>query len=47
MGKSKINKCKRVGDRSSFEPWFVARRRRNRVRNRLAKISRKINRKGR
>src|SRR6266850_2201838 len=44
MSKSKIGKCRRKGDPSIEQPWFLARRKRNRVRDRIAKASRKINR---
>ncbi len=44
MSKSKTNKCRRLpGDRFA-QPWFIARRKRNRVRDRMAKQSRRINR---
>jgi hypothetical protein len=44
MSKSKIGKCRRAGDPSTYQPWFRARRRRNRVRDKMAKESRRINR---
>jgi hypothetical protein len=44
MSKSRINKCRRVGDHTDVQPWFRARVRRNRVRNKMAKESRRINR---
>ena len=45
MSKSKTNKCKRVEFlRDTEQAWFLARRKRNRVRDRMAKESRRINR---
>lgn len=44
MSKSKINKCRRVGDSNKEQPWFISRRKRNRVRNRITKESRRVNR---
>lgn len=45
MSKSRINKCRRVASNRRLEqPWFTARRRRNRVRDKMAKKSRRINR---
>lgn len=42
MSKSKIGKCRRQG--TSNQPWFRARRKRNRVRDRIAHMSRVRNR---
>jgi hypothetical protein len=47
MSKSKIGKCRRATyarGRYTEQPWFIARRKRNRVRNKMAKRSRGINR---
>ena len=47
MSKSKIGKCRHITDKDGFaceQPWFIARRKRNRVRNKMAKRSRRINR---
>jgi hypothetical protein len=44
MSKSKINKCRRYGIHHVEQPWFRARRRRNRVKDAMAKASRRINR---
>lgn len=43
MAKSKINKCRRLKDRYE-QSWFIKRRKRNRVRDRIARESRRINR---
>ncbi len=44
MSKSKVGKCKRVGDHLTTQLWFIKRRARNRVRDKMAKLSRRINR---
>jgi hypothetical protein len=44
MSKSKINKCRRRGGHELDQPWFKKRRAKNRVRNKMAKRSRRINR---
>lgn len=44
MSKSKTGKCRRIGELGTYQPWFRKRRARNRVRDKMAKLSRKINR---
>lgn len=43
MSKSRVGKCRRVGDQQNYQSWFRKRRERNRLRDRMAKLSRRIN----
>lgn len=44
MSKSKVGKCRKTGDPGAYQPWFRKRKRRNRIRDRIAALSRWINR---
>lgn len=44
MSMHRKNKCQRVGDMYKVQPWFTTNVRRQRARNKIAKVSRRANR---